>query len=60
MKTRIEVITCDSYENILLGCGYEKVGRLYVKDAILYKIAWLHLNNWGQLVYIDLIKVTNN
>lgn len=30
--------------------------RLYVKNGQLYKVAWVHRNNFGQITYIDLIE----
>jgi len=30
--------------------------RLYVKDCQLYKVAWVHRNDFGQITYIDLVE----
>ncbi|MFO8054734.1 MAG: hypothetical protein R6U19_06170 [Bacteroidales bacterium] len=57
MKTRIEVITDERHEEILSKNGYKQVGRFFQRNGRQYKIAWLHLNDWEQLVYIDLIEV---
>jgi hypothetical protein len=60
MKTRIEVLTQKSVDEILCDRGYRfDADHRYIYDAdgVRYKIAWIHSNAWGQASYIDLINI---
>jgi hypothetical protein len=60
MKTRIEVLTQKSVDEILKDHGYtydDDHRYLYDENNVRHKIAWIHSNSWGQTSYIDLIIV---
>lgn len=60
MKTRIEVLTKKTVDEILNDSGYifdNDHRYLFDEDNIRYKIAWIHSNAWNQVTYIDLITV---
>jgi len=58
--TRLELLYNHSnVHTALVANGYnisKTDSRLYIKDCQLYKVAWVHRNNFGQITYIDLVE----
>ena len=60
MKIRIEVLTQKPISEILKDNGYiydNDMRYLRDEDNVRYKIAWVHLNDWGRITYIDLVTI---